>query len=245
MSEKFFKLLQDLTSRKDLLPSDKIVFAVLLDYQGHNGYSWPGERTLAEKAGLTTVTIVACIRRLEAKRLLIVERRGNGKCSYYSITESGKETIPVKKLKRVRNLHGGGKETMPEAGKKLTPNQTDLLNQTTTTNSFAFVLRTKNFWHLPQAKLDEYKQAYPAIDVEDELRKAAQWLSDNPRKRKTAEGMYKFISGWLSRVRPARQNNKSRSFTQAEEAMFCDKFIAENVPTEEKAAAILAEVGMA
>jgi phage replication O-like protein O len=67
---------------------------------------------------------------------------------------------------------------------------------------FAFVLRSKKLWHLPQAKLDQYKATFPNLDVEVELRKAAQWLIDNPGRRKTATGMTRYVSGWLGRAKP-------------------------------------------
>jgi DNA-binding transcriptional regulator YhcF (GntR family) len=264
MSKRFYKFPHDLAVRKDLKASDKIVFAIILDHIGNNDKCWPGIRTLAKKAGLTTVTVVDCIKRLESAGLLNVDRRGNGKSSHYTISETAKETIPetvketvsvavketipVKKLNQLKSLHGGGKETYTEACKNLTPNQTDL-NKTHSvgTTSFAFVLMSKCFWHLPQAKLDEYKKAYPGIDVENELRKAAQWLNDNPDRRKTANGMPRFLGGWLSRTKPPQpqqnQSDKPRPFTQAEEEAFLDKHTYE--PTESEADELMKKVGLA
>jgi hypothetical protein len=38
-----------------------------------------------------------------------------------------------------------------------------------------------------------------SYDVEGEIRKAKQWILDNPRKRKSPKGMHKFISSWIMR----------------------------------------------
>lgn len=55
-------------------------------------------------------------------------------------------------------------------------------------------------WHLRKAKAQEWRECYGvACDVDAELRKALQWLRDNPRKRKTAGGMGKFLNGWIQR----------------------------------------------
>lgn len=54
-------------------------------------------------------------------------------------------------------------------------------------------------WGLTQAKLDEYREAYPTIDVEGELRKARQFVRDAPKKRKTHGGMPRFLTAWLNR----------------------------------------------
>lgn len=46
--------------------------------------------------------------------------------------------------------------------------------------------------------VEVWRKAYPAIDVEDEVRKAAAWLVSNPKNRKKALG--RFLNGWLSRA---------------------------------------------
>lgn len=51
-------------------------------------------------------------------------------------------------------------------------------------------------WHLTQQKLDEYRETY-GVDVLPEVRKAKQWLIDNPIKQKTYKGMPTFIGTWL------------------------------------------------
>ena len=48
--------------------------------------------------------------------------------------------------------------------------------------------------------LNSLRQLYPAIDVEQEFRKMCGWLDSNPRNRKTARGIKRFITGWLSRA---------------------------------------------
>lgn len=55
-------------------------------------------------------------------------------------------------------------------------------------------------WQLTEDKLAEYESTYAHLDVRAELRKARQWLRDNPAKRKTPNGMPRFLSSWLSRA---------------------------------------------
>lgn len=59
-------------------------------------------------------------------------------------------------------------------------------------------------WHLTEPKLAEYVEAFPALDVLAECRKALQWLRDDPGRRKTPKGMPKFLGGWLGRAKPAQ-----------------------------------------
>jgi len=50
------------------------------------------------------------------------------------------------------------------------------------------------------SRLPYYRQLYPAVDVEAELRKMVGWLNANPSRRKTARGIEAFINSWLSRA---------------------------------------------
>lgn len=69
-------------------------------------------------------------------------------------------------------------------------------------SDYSFILKTGESWNLPQAKLDEYRESFPGVGLDRELRKAAQWLQDNAGKRKTAQGMPRFLGSWLGRVKP-------------------------------------------
>jgi hypothetical protein len=45
----------------------------------------------------------------------------------------------------------------------------------------------------------EWSEAFPAVAIEAELRKAKLWLKDNPSKRKTRKGIRRFVTGWLAK----------------------------------------------
>ena len=48
--------------------------------------------------------------------------------------------------------------------------------------------------------LNSLRPLYPAIDIEQEFRKMYAWLDSNPKNRKTARGIKRFITGWLGRT---------------------------------------------
>lgn len=52
---------------------------------------------------------------------------------------------------------------------------------------------------ITEADVAEWRDAFPAVDVPQQLRAMRQWLLANERNRKTARGMRKFIVSWLSR----------------------------------------------
>lgn len=54
-------------------------------------------------------------------------------------------------------------------------------------------------WDLTEALLAEFQEAFPHRDVIADCRAAKAWCVANPRKRKTADGMPKFLFGWIGR----------------------------------------------
>lgn len=76
------------------------------------------------------------------------------------------------------------------------------------------ILNDKTFYDVPLEKIALWKGTYPAVDVEQELKKMASWSDANPAKRKTRRGIVRFINGWLSREqdrggRGGRYNSQS------------------------------------
>lgn len=55
------------------------------------------------------------------------------------------------------------------------------------------------FVAITESDVAEWRSAFPAVDVPQQLRAMRQWLLANERNRKTARGMRKFIVSWLSR----------------------------------------------
>lgn len=65
-------------------------------------------------------------------------------------------------------------------------------------------------WPLDEAKLAEYRESFPGIDVLAQCRAARQWCIDNPARRKTPRGMPAFLTRWLT-----REQNKAASATKS------------------------------
>jgi len=59
---------------------------------------------------------------------------------------------------------------------------------------------------IPPNMVHEFRAAYPAVNVEAELRAMRVWSLANQANRKTRGGMLKFVNGWL-----AREQNRART----------------------------------
>ena len=70
----------------------------------------------------------------------------------------------------------------------------------------------KTFYDVPLDKIALWKDAYPAVDVVQELKRMIAWLDSHPTKRKTRNGVGRFINNWLSKEQDSggRFRNGSR-----------------------------------
>ena len=76
---------------------------------------------------------------------------------------------------------------------------------------YRLILNDKSLFGVTQEMIDQWKGLYPAVDVDQEIRKMIGWCDANPKNRKTRTGAKRFINSWLSRAQnrapSARQDN--------------------------------------
>lgn len=75
-----------LLKAKDLSAGDKMTFAMLLSYAWQNDYCFPGQQRLAEDLGLDERSVRRHLKVLQAKGLLAIQRRGQGKTNIYELS---------------------------------------------------------------------------------------------------------------------------------------------------------------
>lgn len=59
-------------------------------------------------------------------------------------------------------------------------------------------LNDKSEYPIFLGQVSEWEDLYPAVNINQELRKMKAWLNANPRRRKTKRGILRFINNWLS-----------------------------------------------
>lgn len=60
-------------------------------------------------------------------------------------------------------------------------------------------LNNGRFFTPSDEDVELYKQLYPSVDVESELRKMSGWCKSHDKQRKTSSGINTFINAWLSK----------------------------------------------
>ena len=65
---------------------------------------------------------------------------------------------------------------------------------------------TDTYYLIFQEDIDHYKELYPGVDVDQEIRSMIGWCEANPANRKTKTGAKRFIANWLN-----KSQNKSHT----------------------------------
>ena len=76
----------------------------------------------------------------------------------------------------------------------------------------------KKTWDLTEAFASDLHDAFPALDITGECRKALVWLKANPTKQKTAVGMSKFLFSWCGREQDKSKGGGSNYANAKDEA---------------------------
>src|SRR5690606_24789334 len=66
---------------------------------------------------------------------------------------------------------------------------------------------------ITENKITEWQAVYPLVDVRQTIARIRSWVINNPNKRKTYGGIYKFIDTWLAR----EQNSGGSSHATAQQ----------------------------
>lgn len=99
---------------------------------------------------------------------------------------------------------GNQMATQYSIGKKSTVNKksNDFFAESDSSDSAPMItlpLNDKSEYPIFENQLHEWADLYPAVDVLQQLRNMRGWLDANPTRRKTRNGIKRFITGWLSK----------------------------------------------
>ena len=105
-------------------------------------------------------------------------------------------------------------EPNPDSGR--VPTYSAALQADAPVNEVITLPLAKTGYHavITDKNVSEWGEAFPGVDVMQELRNMQQWLKVNPKRRKTETGVWRFITGWLTkaqdRPRPAAPGGSNR-----------------------------------
>jgi hypothetical protein len=87
-------------------------------------------------------------------------------------------------------------------------------------SGFAIPLNDGSEWTVPLVTLEEWRGAYQAVDVEQELREMRTWSLANKPNRKTRRGVEAFAVRWLSKAQDTPGRSKAQRPQSGQEQPF-------------------------
>lgn len=79
-----------------------------------------------------------------------------------------------------------------------------------------FNLHEEEWVNMRPEYIDVLKESFPALDIDQQLKKMKGWLISNPAKAKSKRDWKKFIYNWLSSEKPGRQTYQNRQEKEEE-----------------------------
>lgn len=107
------------------------------------------------------------------------------------------------------NINNNISAPSPKDDQETEPHSPEANESAPACTGIKIILNDKSFYDVPVGKLTIWREAYPAVDVESELKKMTAWCDSNPTKRKTRRGVEAFINNWLSRAQDRGGSNRS------------------------------------
>jgi hypothetical protein len=140
---------------------------------------------------------------LEAKGF-ISKTHQSGRPTKFTIVQDKTDRTPLAEVVPGQNSQGLKRHRTP--GQKGTEPLAELageqvINKKQVTN--AAVVKDAEGFNVPEGLLVAWAKAYPAVDVEAEIKRAFAWTVANPSKA-PRKNFARFLNGWVGRAKPSK-----------------------------------------
>lgn len=173
---------------------DKFVLLMLANYASNDsGDCYPSLARLEADTGMTRHTVIEAIKALEAAgALAVIRRQQNG--------------VSLPNTYRLNLAWGGSAAAAPVV--HLTPGGSaaiapkpinEPINEKKEERERVTFQESNYRFEIPAPILASWLEAYPGLDVHQEIAKAESWLAVNPTRRPKRD-FGRFLNGWLNRA---------------------------------------------
>lgn len=192
--------------------------------------------SIAQKNGLTVQNVRTAIQHLLNTNSITIRKAG--RCHVYSVSEyekyQGKHDYQQESNREVtENQQGSNREVTAHKERKESKeskkervlreskdslSQSDQIAHGMEANVEAIPLTDGTDWRPTVSEYDEYCRLYPSVDVFDSFRRMRAWSLSNPTKKKTRNGVKRFVNTWLSK----EQDNSGKASTKGSGSAYID-----------------------
>lgn len=205
---------QEVMRNKNISPEAKAIYAYLSSIAGFGNSCYPSMETMQEDLCMSKNRLAKHMSQLTAFGIVEKVRERNGNIYGRNVYKITHESEVAKDLKRIfEAVENEAVEIRPVENEAI--NNNNLNNNTLNSNNgdvcpelkkpaldcsgILLPLVDKTEYNVPLSKIEQWKQAYPAVDIRQELLRMISWLNANPKRKKTRRGIDRFITAWLSK----------------------------------------------
>lgn len=192
--------------------------------------------SIAQKNGLTVQNVRTAIQHLLNTNSITIRKAG--RWHVYSVSEYEKyqcqhDYQQESNREVTENQQGGNREVTTHKERKESKeskkerylreskdslSQSDHIAHGMEANVEAIPLTDGTEWRPTVSEYDEYCKLYPSVDVFDSFRRMRAWSLSNPTKKKTRNGVKRFVNTWLSK----EQDNSGKVSTRGSGSAYID-----------------------
>lgn len=205
---------QEVMRNKNISPEAKAIYAYLSSIAGFGNSCYPSMETMQEDLCMSKNRLAKHMSQLTAFGIVEKVRERNGNIYGRNVYKITHESEVAKDLKRIF-------EAVENEAVEIRPVENEAINNNSSNNNILnnnsiivcpepessapdcsgilLPLVDKTEYNVPLSKIEQWKQAYPAVDIRQELLRMLSWLNANPKRKKTRRGIERFITAWLSK----------------------------------------------
>lgn len=221
---------QDVT-RSELQPESKALYAYLAGFAGEGNTCYPSLDRICKEMHMSKNRVNKYMKELLEFGVIKKERKRNGNLLgnvVYTLTHEvliSEKSKPEKNTdsRLLKNKELGNRELTNKAYNNNNINKNNINNNSNNIIScpepetpdrqpiITLTLNDKTEHPIYTEDFDEWAELYPAVDIMQALRSMKGWLNANPTRRKTKNGIRRFINSWLS-----REQDRGKAWTAAD-----------------------------
>ncbi len=213
---------QSILRNRNISLEAKSIYSYLSGMAGVGGTCYPSVETMLYDLNIGRNRFSKYMNELVACGVVEKVREKNGNLygrNVYKITNEAEVAKDLKRIYRAIENRAIEDETIEiRAIENRTTNNNNINNNSTNNNNInnsitcpepdksapdpsgiLLPLNDNTYYDVPRESINKWHEAYPAVDVEQQLKKMIAWLDANPKRRKTRRGINAFIITWLSK----------------------------------------------
>ncbi len=201
-AEKWGPVYQEIMRNTNLSVEAKAIYAYLSSIAGADGSCYPSVETMQRELSIGRNRLAKHMNQLIKSGIIEKVRERNGNIygnNIYFLRHTQIEALEDEALE-IRALENEAHTENKFTENKFTENNIIMCpEQAPDRSGILLPLVDKSEYDVPTSKIERWREAYPAVDVEQELQRMIAWLEANPTRKRTRTGIERFIVSWLGR----------------------------------------------